>query len=64
MTELVILAALGMMVGSICWLSNLYEQCLKELEAQNKEKMVTIDEDDYVYMDDGTPVKYDEDTQE
>ena len=64
MIELTILVAMGLLIGAVCYLADLYEECLKEFEAQNKERMVTHEDDDYVYMADGTPVKYDEDTQE
>ena len=64
MIELAILVAMGLSVGAVCYLADLYEECVKEFEAQNKERMVTHEDEDYVYMADGTPVKYDEDSQE
>lgn len=64
MIELAILVTMGLSIGAVCYLADLYEECLKEFEAQNEERMVTHEDEDYVYMADGTPVKYDEDNQE
>lgn len=52
----------------IALLGDLYERHLNHIDEINKERMITREvedmEKDYVYLNDGTPVEFNEDDQE
>ena len=60
--------AIGFVILFMALVGDLYERYLNHIEMVNDERMITMEvedmEKDYVYLNDGTPVEYNEDDQE
>lgn len=59
---------LGFGILFIVLLGDLYERHLNHIDEINKERMIIMEVDDmekdYIYLNDGTPVEFNEDDQE